>query len=76
MDITKLTVHELQDKMASKELTATEIAEAYAKKIAEKEPEIDAFVTVLTNEAVDQAKKIDEDIKAGKTADLELKTEM
>ena len=31
MDITKLTVHELQDKMASKELTATEIAEAYAK---------------------------------------------
>lgn len=65
MDITKLTVHELQDKMASKELTATEIAEAYAKKIAEKEPEIDAFVTVLTNEAVDQAKKIDEEIKNG-----------
>ena len=52
MNITELTVHELQEKLASKELTITEITKAYADRIAEKEPDVQAFVTTLTDEAI------------------------
>ena len=40
MDITELTVHELQDKLAAKEITVSEIAKAYADRIKEKESDI------------------------------------
>ena len=36
MDITELTVHELQEKIKSKELTITEITKAYVDRIKEK----------------------------------------
>ena len=65
MDITELTVHELQDKLASKELTITDITKAYVDRIAEKEPEIQAFITTLTDEALDHAKKIEEKVNSG-----------
>ena len=50
MDITELTVHELQEKIKSKELTITEITKAYVDRIKEKEPEVQAFVTTLEDE--------------------------
>lgn len=65
MDITELTVHELQDKLATKELTVSEIAEAYADRIKEKEADIDAFVTVQADEAVEKAKEIEAKIEKG-----------
>ena len=37
MDITELTVHELQEKLKNKELTITEITKAYTDRIKEKE---------------------------------------
>ena len=37
MDITKLTVHELKEKLAKKEITVQEITKAYVDKINEKE---------------------------------------
>ena len=37
MDITELTVHELQEKLKNKELTVTEITKAYVDRINEKE---------------------------------------
>lgn len=60
MEITKLTVHELQEKLASGELTSYDITKAYADRIAEKENDVQAFVTELSEEALKQAKKIDE----------------
>lgn len=60
MDITGLTVHELRDKLASKELTAEEITKAYVDRINEKEKDVQAFVTTLTDEALKKAKEIDE----------------
>ena len=60
MDITNLTVHELRDKLANKELTVTEITKAYVDRIKEKEKDVQAFVTTLTDEAVDKAKIIEE----------------
>ncbi len=70
MEITELTVKELQDKIASKELTISEITKAYADRIKEKEPEVGAFVTVLADEAVKQAEDVENKIKTG-----ELKSE-
>ena len=65
MNITELTVHELQEKIKSKELTITQIVEAYSAKIKEKESEVGAFITLQTDEAMEAAKKIDEKIAKG-----------
>ena len=65
MDITELTVHELQEKLKKKELTITEITKAYTDRINEKEKEVQAFVTVLADEANKQAKEIEEKIENG-----------
>ena len=40
MDITELTVHELQEKLKSKELTIKDITKAYTDRIAEKEKDL------------------------------------
>ena len=65
MEITELTVHELQEKLAKKELTVAEITKAYADRIAEKEDDVQAFVTVLSDSAIKQAKEIDEKREKG-----------
>ena len=61
MDITELTVRELQEKIKRKELTAYDITKAYADRIKEKETDVQAFVTTLIDKALDEAKKIDEE---------------
>lgn len=65
MDITKLTVHELKEKLAKKEITVQEITKAYVDKINEKEKDIGAFITTLCDEALEEAKDIQEKIDAG-----------
>ncbi len=71
MEITELTVHELIEKLKNKELTSTEITQSYVDKIKEKEPEVQAFVTTLEDEALKQAKEIDE-----KKASEEIKNDL
>ncbi len=61
MDITKLTVHELQEKLEKKELTVTQIVQAYANRIEEKEEKVQAFLSINTEEALEEAKKIEEE---------------
>ena len=65
MEITELTVHELIEKLKNKELTSTEITQSYINRIKEKEPEVQAFVTTLEDEALKQAKEIDEKRASG-----------
>ena len=65
MNITDLTVHELKDKLSKKELTVKEITKAYVDTIKEKEPEIQAFVTTLTDEALKRAENIQGKIEKG-----------
>ena len=48
MDITELTVHELQEKVKNKELRLYDITKAYVDKIEENEKDVQAFVTILT----------------------------
>ena len=65
MEITDLTVHELKEKLANKELTITEITNAYVNRINEKEKEVGAFVTTLCDEATKQAKEVEEKVSSG-----------
>ena len=65
MNITDLTVHELKEKLDKKEITITEITEAYVNRIVEKEPDIKAFVTPLTDTALEKAKQIEEKVDNG-----------
>ena len=71
MEITELTVHELQEKIKNKELTIKEINEAYIKRIKEKEGEVQAFITELSEEGMKKAEQIQAKIDAGeKVGDL------
>lgn len=65
IDITKLTVHELRDKLNIGELTSYDITKAYTDRIKEKEKDVQAFVTDLSEDALQQAKVIDEKRKKG-----------
>ena len=65
MNITDLTVHELQEKLKNKELTITEITQAYVDRINEKEKDVEAFVTTLTDEALAQAKDVQAKVESG-----------
>ena len=65
MNIIDLTVHELQEKLKNKELTVTEITKAYVDRINEKEKDVEAFVTTLTDEALKQAEEIQAKIENG-----------
>ena len=65
MNITDLTVLELKEKLDKKEITITEITKAYVDRINEKEPEVKAFVTTLTDTAMEEAKKIEEKVNNG-----------
>lgn len=58
-DITRLTVHELMDKMNNNELTSENITKAYIDRIIEKEKDVGAFVTLTTDDALNQAKEMD-----------------
>ena len=62
MEITELTVHELQEKLKNKEITVSEITKAYVDRINEKEKDVNAFITPLTEEAMVRAKEIEEKI--------------
>ncbi len=63
MEITELTVHELKEKLANKELTITEVTKAYINRINEKEKDIGAFVTTLEEQSLQKAKEIEEKMK-------------
>ena len=65
MDITELTVHELQEKLKNKEVTVKEITKAYIDRINEKEKDVQAFVTTLTEEATKNAEEIQSKIENG-----------
>ena len=65
MNITDLTVHELQEKLNNKELTSEEIVKAYIKNIEEKDVEVQAFLTKVEEDAINEAKDIDEKRKNG-----------
>ena len=65
MDLQNLTVHELQEKLAKKEISSKQIVESYIKQIDEKEADVKAFVTLTKDEALKKAEQVDEKIQKG-----------
>ncbi len=63
MEIIDFTVHELKEKIDSNEITITEITKAYADRIKEKEKDIGAFITDLSEQAIQKSKEIEQKLK-------------
>lgn len=70
MDITKLTVHELIEKLDNKELTSKQIVDAYKERINDKENDVKAFITLTTDDASKQAEEIDKNGRKNKLSGI------
>ncbi len=66
MKLYEYTVHELVDMLEKGEITSEELTKSYFERIKEKDSEVKAYVSLLEEEAIAKAKKVDEDRKAGK----------
>ncbi len=66
MRITELTAFELSQKIAAREVSASEVTDAYLERIAATEPAIDAYLRVNADSAREQAASIDRALSAGR----------
>jgi aspartyl-tRNA(Asn)/glutamyl-tRNA(Gln) amidotransferase subunit A len=66
MDITSLKSWELREKILKKEISSYEVTEAFLEKIDEVEDEINAFITIDADRALESAKIVDQKIMEGK----------
>lgn len=65
MDLYKLTIKEASEKLVNGEITSVELTQSCLDRIEEMEPEINAFVTVTKEKALEDAAKIDQKRKDG-----------
>lgn len=63
MENLNLTIKQINQSLLKKEFSATELTQFYLNQIKEKDKEINAFIIVVPELAISQAKKIDEKIK-------------
>ncbi|WP_294402262.1 Asp-tRNA(Asn)/Glu-tRNA(Gln) amidotransferase subunit GatA [uncultured Clostridium sp.] len=61
----KLTLKEMVSKIKSRELSSEEVVSSYLTNILEKEPQVNAFLTIMSEEALAKAEEIDKKIAAG-----------
>lgn len=64
-ELAQLTIHELRDKLKKKECSATEITLSVLARIKKHDEKIGSFITVCENEALGQAKALDDQIAKG-----------
>jgi aspartyl-tRNA(Asn)/glutamyl-tRNA(Gln) amidotransferase subunit A len=65
LTLNQKTAHELQELLIKKEIKATEIVEAVFQRIKQVEPLVHSYVTLAEEQAVSEAKRIDEAISKG-----------
>ncbi len=65
MELYEYTVHELMDKLQKKEISITDITKAYVERINEKEKDVEAFVTTLTDEAIAKSQEVEKKVEKG-----------
>ncbi len=70
MDIKDLTITECSKMLGKGETTSTELTEMFIKQAKRLNPDINAFITIVEEEAVLAAKDADEKLKAGVKAPL------
>ena len=66
MELYEYTVHELVEMLEKGEITSSNLTKSYFDRIKKLDPKVHAYVSTLENKALEKAKKIDEDRKAGK----------
>ena len=70
----KLTLKEMVSKIKSQELSSEEVVSSYLKNVLEREPQVNAFITLKADDALEKAKEIDKKIadgeKVGKLAGI------
>ena len=64
------TLTEIKEAIHSKKLSSCEITKYYLEKIKKYNNKINAFITILENQALDKAKKIDDEIVKGNLKNL------
>ena len=64
------TLTEIKEAIHSKKLSSCEITKYYLEKIKKYNNKINAFITILENQALDKAKKIDDEIVKGNIKNL------
>jgi len=64
VELYKLTAHELKDKLTTKEVSAVEVAEAIYTRIDAVEDKVQAFISLTKENALAQARRVDEKLKA------------
>jgi len=70
-DLTSLTIAEARDKLHAREITATELTDAYLSAIGAANEAFNAYIKVTPEKAREMAKASDERIAAGKAGALE-----
>ncbi|MBZ2175481.1 Asp-tRNA(Asn)/Glu-tRNA(Gln) amidotransferase subunit GatA [Schnuerera sp. xch1] len=70
MDITSLTAIEMRENLLNKKISSTEIIKAHFDKIEKMEQDINAFITLTKEEALEAANRVDEKIKNGEDVGL------
>jgi aspartyl-tRNA(Asn)/glutamyl-tRNA(Gln) amidotransferase subunit A len=70
MELTDLTIHELHDKLRSRELSALELTRRYLERIAAVDPRYNTFITVAEDAALVAAAAADERLAAGDAGPL------
>lgn len=71
MELYDLTIHELKDKLASREISVNELLDSFYKRIGGVEEKVKAYVTLTEKEARESAKELKAEFK-GKLAGIPL----
>lgn len=70
MDLTHLTIKQAHEGLVKKEFSAVELSQAFINRIEKGDKAIGAYLTVCSQEATSQAKKVDNKISNGETIGL------
>ena len=63
----ELSASEIRKRVAAHAVSAEEVAQAHLDRIAAVEPQVDAFLSVLGDRALERARRLDRDLAAGST---------
>lgn len=70
MELHQLTIHELQKKLESGETTSVDITASVLGRIDAVEDRVHAYITLLKDSALEEARRADNDIRQGKSGPL------
>ena len=70
MELYQLTIHELQEKIRQGEVTSTAIVNSVFDRIDAVEERVHAYITLMRESALEEARKADEQIRAGEVKAL------